>query len=201
MPHLILASTARYRYELLERLRLPFSAHAPHVDETPLPGEEPRSAAQRLARAKAQAVAAQHPGALVIGSDQTATLDGQGILGKPGNHATARAQLRAASGRSVRFHTALALVRRADGFAEEEVVDTHVRFRSLTEEEIEAYLEAEQPYDCTGSAKCEGLGIALLEAIDGPDPTALVGLPLIALTGALRRAGLPPLPGPESRRG
>jgi septum formation protein len=149
--------------------------------------------ALRLARAKAEAVSVLHSDALVIGSDQTATLDESTILGKPGDHEHAREQLRAASGRSITFYTALALLRRVDAFSEEQLVETRVRFRPLSDEEIEAYLRAEEPYDCAGSAKCEGLGIALLEAIDGPDPTALIGLPLIGLTGALRRAGVSPL--------
>jgi len=197
MPELILASTSPYRRELLQRLRLPFEVVGPQVDETPLEGETPAAAAARLARAKAEAVAAGRPGALVVGSDQTATLDGVAILGKPGGHERARAQLRAASGREMIFHTALAVVRRSDGFAHEQVVETRVRFRELSDAAIEAYLLAERPYDCAGSAKAEGLGIALLAALDGPDPTALIGLPLIALTDALCRAGLPPLRGLE----
>jgi septum formation protein len=199
MPELILASTSRYRRELLERLRLPFAVEAPLTDETPLAGETPREAAIRLARAKARAVAAARPAALVIGSDQTATLDGVAILGKPGSHARAREQLRAASGRTMLFHTALALARQSDGLLDEQVVDTRVRFRTLSDQEIDAYLRAEQPYDCAGAAKSEGLGIALLEAIEGPDPTALIGLPLIALSDALRRAGLAPLSGQAVR--
>lgn len=193
MSNLILASTSPYRRELLERLRLPFAVEPPQVDETPLAGETPRAAAARLAKAKADAIAARWPGALVIGSDQTATLDGATIIGKPGGHRQASAQLRAASGRTMVFHTALALVRAADDFSYEQAVETRVTFRMLTDAEIEAYLRAEQPYDCAGAAKSEGLGIALLEAIDGQDPTALVGLPLIALTDGLRRAGRSPL--------
>lgn len=199
MPALILASTSPYRRELLGRLRLPFEVVAPQVDETPIEGEAPGAAATRLARAKAEAVAralaGDRPDALVIGSDQTATLDGRRIIGKPGNHERARAQLRAASGREMVFHTALALVRRSDGFADERVVQTRVRFRELSDAAIEAYLAAERPYDCAGSAKAEGLGIALLASLEGPDPTALIGLPLIALTDALCRAGLPPIGG------
>jgi septum formation protein len=193
MPPLILASTSRYRQALLQRLGLPFTIEASGVDETAEPGESPRAAAIRLARAKAAAVAARQPDALVIGSDQTATLDGVEIIGKPGDHARALDQLRAASGRTMSFHTALALLRAEDGLVDEQVVDTRVRFRTLSEDEIEAYLRAEQPYDCAGSAKSEGLGIALLESIEGPDPSALVGLPLIALCTALRRAGRAPL--------
>ncbi|MFP5406897.1 MAG: Maf family nucleotide pyrophosphatase [Gammaproteobacteria bacterium] len=197
---LILASTSPYRRELLGRLRLPFIVEAPGIDETPLPGETPPAAARRLARAKAEAVSARHPTALVIGSDQTATLDGTLILGKPGGHEAARAQLRAASGRSLVFHTALAVVRSADSFGHEQVVETRVRFRRLAEEEIEAYLLDEQPYDCAGSAKNEGLGIALLERIESTDPTALTGLPLIALVDALRRVGVSPLAQAPSER-
>jgi len=199
MSDLILASTSPYRRELLQRLRLPFEVVAPQVDETPIEGEAPAAAASRLARAKAEAVAGaqagDRPAALVIGSDQTATLDGRQILGKPGNHQRARAQLQAASGREMLFHTALAVVRRSDGFAEQRIVQTRVRFRELTDAAIEAYLAAERPYDCAGSAKAEGLGIVLIASIEGPDPTALIGLPLIALTDALRSAGLPPIGG------
>ncbi|WP_187272198.1 Maf family nucleotide pyrophosphatase [Zeimonas arvi] len=199
MPALILASTSPYRRELLGRLGLPFETVAPQVDETPIAGETPAAAARRLARAKAEAVAAALPAAradaLVIGSDQTATLDGRRIIGKPGGHEQARAQLRAASGREMVFHTALALLRRSDGLVDEQLVQTRVRFRELSDTAIEAYLTAERPYDCAGSAKAEGLGIALLASLDGPDPTALIGLPLIALTGALCRAGLPPIGG------
>jgi septum formation protein len=198
MPPLILASTSRYRRELLERLRLPFSVQAPGVDETPRIGERPVDAAARLARAKAEAVARREPGALVIGSDQTATIDGVEFVGKPGDHEGARRQLRAASGRTVLFHTALALVRQDENFVDEQRIDTRVRFRTLLDDEIEAYLQAEPAYDCAGSAKSEGLGIALLESIDGPDPTALVGLPLIALVGALQRAGVPVLSVPAA---
>jgi septum formation protein len=191
-PPLILASTSRYRRELLQRLRLPFSVQAPEVDETPLPGEAPEALARRLALAKAEAVAAQHPQALVIGSDQVAELDGQAI-GKPLVHERAVAQLRLMSGRSVTFHTALAVVCRAQGFRAADLAPVRVRFRALTDAEIERYLRLEQPYDCAGSAKCETLGIALLDAIDSDDPTALVGLPLIRTSALLRQAGLDPL--------
>ena len=194
MSLIILASTSRYRRELLERLRLPFEVEAPLVDELPLIGETPRAAAVRLAAEKAASVATRHPRALVIGSDQTATLDGRTILGKPGGAEAARAQLRAASGRVMHFHTALALRRIEDGFVEDLCVDTRVRFRRLDDRLIDAYLQAEQPWDCAGSAKSEGLGVILLESVEGTDPTALVGLPLIALTGALMRAGVS-LPG------
>ena len=188
---LILASTSRYRRELLERLRLNFSTVAPEVDETPLPAEAPAVLAQRLALAKAQAVARLHPQALVIGSDQVADLQGQ-CLGKPGDHDKAVAQLRAMRGREVIFQTAVALV--APGLVLQELAQVRVRFRDLTDEEIERYLRAEQPYDCAGSAKSEGLGIALLDAIDSDDPTALIGLPLIRTCRLLRQAGWANLP-------
>ncbi len=188
---LILASTSRYRRELLERLRLNFSTVAPEVDETPLPGEAPAVLAQRLALAKAQAVARLHPQALVIGSDQVADLQGQ-CLGKPGDHDKAVAQLRAMRGREVIFQTAVALV--APGLVLQELAQVRVRFRDLADEEIERYLRAEQPYDCAGSAKSEGLGIALLDAIDSDDPTALIGLPLIRTCRLLRQAGWANLP-------
>ena len=187
---LILASSSAYRRELLSRLGLPFEAIAPQLDETPLPGEAPQDTALRLAREKAAAVAALHPGALVIGSDQVATLDGLQI-GKPGDHARALAQLQLMRGRQVVFHTALCLWDgRADEPAQVENVQVFVTFRDLPDEELDAYLRIEQPYDCAGSAKNEGLGIALLERIDSSDPTALTGLPRIALTGMLRRAGV-----------
>jgi septum formation protein len=190
--HLILASSSAYRRELLSRLGLPFEAITPDIDETPLPGEAPEATALRLAREKAAAIAARHPGALVIGSDQVATLDGEQI-GKPGDHARALAQLQKMRGRRVTFHTALCLW---DGrlapeqAAQVENVQTFVTFRDLPDDELDAYLRIEQPYDCAGSAKNEGLGIAILERIDSLDPTALTGLPLIALTGMLRRAGV-----------
>jgi septum formation protein len=189
-PRLILASSSAYRRELLGRLRLPFEAIAPHIDETPLPGEAPEATALRLARAKAEAIALLHPGALVIGSDQVATLDGAQI-GKPGDHARALAQLQTMRGREVVFHTALCLWDGRDGSAQVENVQVFVCFRDLPDAELDAYLRIEQPYDCAGSAKNEGLGIALLERIDSSDPTALTGLPLIALSGMLRRAGVP----------
>jgi septum formation protein len=191
-PALILASTSRYRRELLERLRLPFEALAPQVDETARAGEAPATLAERLALAKADAVAALHPRAVVIGADQVADLDGRPI-GKPGDHPRAVAQLRAMSGRSVVFHTAVA-VRRADtGYARVLVAPVRVQFRALTDLEIDHYLRAEQPYDCAGSAKAETLGIALLEAMHSDDPTALIGLPLIRTCTLLREAGLDPL--------
>jgi septum formation protein len=195
LPPLVLASTSRYRRELLQRLRLPFEVRSPHVEETPLPGERPAAMAQRLALAKARAVAATAPHAVVIGSDQVADLQGQAI-GKPGTHERAVAQLRTMSGREVVFHTAVAVVREDNGFARCLLAPVTVRFRALGDEEIERYLRLEQPYDCAGSAKSETLGIALLEAIESDDPTALVGLPLIRTAQLLREAGLDPLAAP-----
>ena len=185
----VLGSTSRYRRELLERLRLPFEVAAPEVDETPLPGEAPAALATRLALAKAHAVAARYPEAVVIGSDQVADLHGQ-PLGKPGTHERATAQLRQMRGQTVVFQTALAVVCQASGFEQLDLAPVRVRFRTLGDAEIEHYLRAEQPYDCAGSAKSEGLGIALLEAIDSDDPTALVGLPLIRTARMLRAAGV-----------
>ena len=185
---LILGSTSRYRRELLERLRLPFQTVSPEVDETPLAGETPHALSLRLALAKAQAVAALHPGAVVIGSDQVPELDGL-PLSKPGNHERATEQLRQMSGRQMNFHTAVSVVFRETGFSETDVVTVQVRFRDLNDAEIERYLRAEQPYDCAGSAKSEGLGIALLDAIVSDDPTALIGLPLIRTCQLLRAAG------------
>lgn len=195
LPTLILGSTSRYRRELLERLRLPFEVASPQVDETPWAGEAPAALATRLALAKAREVAGRFPGAVVIGSDQVADVDGQPI-GKPGTHARAVAQLRQMSGRSVVFQTAVAVVRGGQGgpsFEAVQLAPVTVRFRTLTESEIEHYLRLEQPYDCAGSAKCETLGIALLAAIESDDPTALVGLPLIRTCNMLRQAGLDPL--------
>ena len=185
---LVLGSTSRYRRELLSRLRLAFDVAAPDVDETPQPGEAPRALALRLALAKARDVAARHRQAIVIGSDQVADLAGR-PLGKPGTHERAVAQLRAMSGQSVVFQTALSVVCVATGFEQTDLAAVEVRFRTLNEGEIERYLRAEQPYDCAGSAKSEGLGIALLEAIHSDDPTALVGLPLIRTARLLRAAG------------
>jgi septum formation protein len=188
-PPLVLASTSAYRRELLQRLRVQFEVLSPGVDEVARPGESPAQVARRLSLEKARAVAARRPEALVIGSDQTATLDGVGIIGKPGNHERAVAQLRAASGRTLVFHTGLCLWR-PDGEPLLDCVDTRVRFRTLEDDEIERYVWAETPYDCAGSAKSEGLGVALLEAQEGPDPSALIGLPLIRLAAMLRIAGL-----------
>ena len=194
---LILGSTSRYRRELLERLRLPFDVVSPNVDETPQAGERPAALARRLALAKAWAVAAAHPDAIVIGSDQVADLAG-GPIGKPGTHQNAVAQLREMSGHAVVFQTAVAVVCRSTGFEAIELSPVTVRFRALDDAEIERYLQIEQPYDCAGSAKSEGLGIALLEAIESDDPTALVGLPLIRTCAMLRAAGLDPLGLPEA---
>jgi septum formation protein len=197
-PRLVLASTSRYRRELLERLRLPFDVEAPEVDELAGPGERPAQTARRLALAKAEAVAARRGDAVVIGSDQVADLDGRGI-GKPGDHARAVAQLRSMRGRTVVFQTAVAVVRRAAGFSESALVPVTVRFRALGDDEIERYLRVETPYDCAGSAKIETLGIALVESVASDDPTALIGLPLIRTLDLLRRAGVDPLaagPGP-----
>ena len=196
-PPLILASTSRYRRELLQRLRLPFEVLSPGVDETPLPGEAPAALALRLALAKARAVAALRPNAVVIGSDQVADLDGLAI-GKPGTHEHATEQLRLLSGRQAVFQTAVAVVRVDSAFEQVVLAPVSVRFRALSDAEIEHYLRLEEPYDCAGSAKCETLGIALLESIDSDDPTALVGLPLIRTCALLRAAGLDPLAGPLS---
>lgn len=192
---LILGSTSRYRRELLARLRLAFSVVAPEVDETPADGEAPGMLAQRLALAKARDVAARHPQAIVIGSDQVADLEGR-PLGKPGSHGPAVEQLRAMSGRMVIFQTALAVCCVDSGFEEAALVPVRVRFRTLGEAEIERYLALEQPYDCAGSARSEALGIALVDAIESDDPSALVGLPLIRTCALLRRAGLDPLAAP-----
>jgi septum formation protein len=186
---LVLGSTSPYRRELLARLRLSFEVAAPDVDETPLPAETPSQIALRLALAKAKAVAAVHRDAVVIGSDQVADLAGE-PLGKPGTHANAVVQLRRMSGQSVVFHTAVAVVCVETGFEQLELAPVKVRFRALTADEIERYLRAEQPYDCAGSARSEGLGVALLDAIESDDPTALVGLPLIRTCRMIRAAGV-----------
>lgn len=189
---LILGSTSRYRRELLSRLGIPFETDSPQVDETPQPGEAPADLARRLALAKAREVAQRHPDAVVIGSDQVADLNGQ-PLGKPGTHERAVAQLRQMSGQTVIFQTALAVVCRATGFEQLDLAPVRVVFRTLGDAEIEHYLRTEQPYDCAGSAKSEGLGIALLDRIDNDDPTALVGLPLIRTCRLIRAAGVPVL--------
>jgi septum formation protein len=185
---IILASGSRYRAELLGRLGLPFETWAPAVDESPLAGESCVDTARRLARLKAQAARERFPGAWVIGSDQVAELDGRPV-GKPGNRDNARAQLRAMRGRRVVFHTGLCLL--ANGRAHEAMVPTEVAFRDCTDAEIERYLDREPAFDCAGSAKSEALGISLLASLRGDDPTALVGLPLIALAGMLRSEGAP----------
>lgn len=194
MPHaanrkLILGSTSPYRRELLSRLRIPFEVVSPDVDETPYPSETPQQLACRLAMAKARAVAAMHPASVVIGSDQVADLDGE-PLGKPQAHDRAVEQLRRMRGKTVIFQTAVAVVCQEVKFAQMDLAQVKVSFRDLSDTEIEAYLLAETPYDCAGSAKSEGLGIAILESIDSDDPTALVGLPLIRTCRMLRAAGL-----------
>lgn len=186
---LVLGSTSRYRRELLNRLQLPFEIASPQVDEAARPGEGPRALALRLALEKARAVAARFPEAVVIGSDQVADLDGDAI-GKPGTHGRAVEQLRRMRGRSVVFQTAVAVVCEASGFSQVDLAAVRVRFRDLRDDEIEAYLRAERPYDCAGSARSEGLGICLLDSIDSDDPTALIGLPLIRTCRMLRAAGL-----------
>ena len=190
---LVLGSTSVYRRELLQRLRVPFTVSRPNVDEAPLAGESPRDLALRLALAKARVVAAQFPEAVVIGSDQVADLQGE-PLGKPGNHERATTQLRRMRGQTVVFQTAVAVVCQATGFEAVDLAPVQVRFldaeQGLTDAAIEAYLLAETPYDCAGSAKSEGLGIALLAEIQNDDPTALVGLPLIRTCRMIRAAGV-----------
>ena len=188
-PPLILGSTSRYRREVLARLLLPFEVAAPGVDETPRPGEPPVATALRLSEDKARAVAARHARALVIGSDQVADLDGVAI-GKPGDRDRAIAQLRRLSGRTVVFHTGVALCDAASGRCRSAMVDVTSRFRALSETEIARYVDREQPYDCAGSVRSEALGIALFEEIRSDDPTALIGLPLIALSRLLRAEGV-----------
>ena len=185
LPELILASTSQYRRELLTRLQLPFDTAAPDVDETPVTGESGKERAIRLARLKARAVAADHPEALIIGSDQVTECDGQ-HLDKPGNRGRAFEQLTWASGKQAIFSTAVTLFNSATGREQTRVVPTAVRYRKISASEIERYLDREAAFDCAGSAKAESLGISLLEAIEGSDPTALIGLPLIALCAMLR---------------
>lgn len=197
MARLVLASTSRYRAELLGRLGLPFEREAPGVDEASQPGESPRELAMRLARAKAAAVAARQPGAWCLGSDQVAVL-GETLLGKPLTAERCVAQLMAVSGREVVFLTAVCLASAGHERVLEHLDETRVRFRSLAEREVRRYVELEQPLDCAGGFKCEGLGIALFERIDSSDPTALVGLPLIWVAGALRLAGMDPLQAADS---
>ena len=186
---LVLASTSPYRRELLERLALPFEVAAPQVAESRLPGEPPEALSERLARAKALAVAARFPDALIIGSDQAAVCDGE-LLGKPGTRENAVRQLTRLSGREAVFHTALCVHASATGLTKLRSVPCRVRFRVLDAARIERYLALERPYDCAGSAKAEGLGIALIERMQGDDPTALMGLPLIALVDLLHDFGL-----------
>jgi septum formation protein len=193
MARIVLASTSPYRRELLQRLRLPFEVRAPRVDECALPGEAPRATAMRLARLKADEVASRSPGAIVIGSDQVADVDGA-ALSKPGSHEAALKQLERMQGCSIVFHTAVAVVDAARSIALVDVVPTSVTFRRLPHAALEAYLRAEQPYDCAGAAKIEALGIALVEAVESDDPTALIGLPLIRLTSMLDQLGVPVLP-------
>jgi septum formation protein len=186
---LILGSTSSYRRELLDRLRIPFTVEAPEVDETPLPQETPQQLACRLAMSKARAVAAKFPDSIVIGSDQVADLNGE-ALGKPGDYPRALAQLQKMRGKIVIFQTAVAVVCQQSGFAQMDLAQVKVTFRDLSDAQIDAYLKAETPYDCAGSAKSEGLGIALLSSIDNDDPTALIGLPLIRTCHMLEAAGL-----------
>jgi septum formation protein len=193
-PRLILGSSSTYRQELLRRLRIPFEVMIPAIDERPMSGESAEMTALRLAKEKALAISRKAPEAIIIGSDQVATLDGQQI-GKPGTHERALDQLRKMRGKRVIFHTALCVLdartRHSEPVVQLENVQTFVSFRDLPDDELNAYLLMEQPYDCAGSAKNEGLGIAILEKIESTDPTALTGLPLIALTGMLRNAGVP----------
>lgn len=186
---IVLASTSAYRRELLQRFGLPFETARPDIDESPLPDESPATTAERLAEQKARAVAGHYPDALIIGSDQVAHM-GETRFGKPGTVERAVAQLQTMSGRTVTFHTALALLNTRNGRIQVEAVPTEVRFRQLSEAEIIRYVDKERPLDCAGSAKSEGLGITLLEALSGDDPNALVGLPLIALARMLRNEGI-----------
>jgi septum formation protein len=188
-PELILASTSRYRHELLTRLRVPFATAAPEVDETPANGEAPRDLALRLARAKASAVRRAFPSALIIGCDQVAAIGGA-LLNKPGSHDHAVRQLRLMRGKPVPFFTALCVLDAASGRCQADVVTVIVHMREMADAQIERYLRAEQPYDCAGSARIEGLGIALVEKVESDDPTALIGLPLIRLCAMLRQEGI-----------
>lgn len=196
---IVLASSSRYRQQQLALLRLPFTTDTPGIDEGALPGESPAATAQRLSLLKAQACAPRHAGALLIGADQVADLDGTPI-GKPGDHASATRQLRAMSGRTVHFHSGLALVDAATGRHRVGCTTTTVRFRTLSDAAIESYLHADQPYDCAGSARIESLGICLVAAVHSDDPTALVGLPLILLTTLLADFGVD-LPPPSPAQG
>jgi septum formation protein len=186
---LILASSSKFRRELLHKLQIPFNSVSPKVDETPLPDEKPHETALRLAQEKARKIGKKHPHALVIGCDQVATLDGEQI-GKPLNHHNATKQLQMMRGREVTFHSALCLYNATTDNMQAQVVPYLVRFRQLTNEQIESYLNKEQPYHCAGSAKSEGLGIALIERMIGEDPNALIGLPLIKLVSMLQNEGV-----------
>ncbi|OZA27310.1 MAG: septum formation inhibitor Maf [Hydrogenophilales bacterium 17-64-11] len=186
---LVLASTSRYRRELLSRLGIPFEVLSPDIDETPLPGETPSATALRLSVWKAQAAASVYPDALIVGSDQVLMLDGE-QLGKPGNFDKAFAQLKKMQGKAMVFHTALTLLNSRSGRIQTRDVPTVVHIRALTDVQIASYLKKEQPYDCAGSARSEALGIALMERMDSPDPTALIGLPLMALTEMLMNEGV-----------
>jgi len=196
MTQLVLASTSPFRRTLLERLGLPFETTAPNVDESRLENESPAALVTRLAEAKARGVSAQFPDALIIGSDQVAVLDGQ-VLGKPGNHENAVRQLQAASGRQVKFLTGLCLLNTQSQKYHVAMVPFSVQFRTLSEQQIERYLRQEEPYNCAGSFKSEGLGISLFEKMRGDDPNALIGLPMIELTTMLATEGMPVL-GPAS---
>ncbi len=189
MPSLVLASGSPYRSELLARLRLPFEAIAPHLDESPLPNESPLTTCERLAETKARKIAETHPHALIVGSDQIALLQGQ-LIGKPGNHANAVRQLQQASGQEMAFHTALCLLNAMTGQIQRDRVVSTVRYRILSDNQIERYLKADQPYDCAGSGRIETLGITLLEWVKSDAQTALIGLPLIRLTTMLRHEGI-----------
>lgn len=188
----MLASSSRYRKDVLVRLAMPFLVDAPEIDERAVPGESPESMVRRLAVAKAAAVGVRHAHALVIGSDQAAVYDGA-LVGKPGNHASARVQLRRISGKAALLHTGIALLDTDSGRVQADVVPFRVVFRTLSDAQIDRYLERERPFDCAGSVKSEGLGIALLERFDGDDPTALIGLPLIRLVAMLEQEGMGPL--------
>jgi len=188
LPALVLASTSPFRRELLQRLGVPFETVSPDIDESPLPGEPAQQLVRRLAELKARAVAGARQ-ALIIGSDQVAS-SGTGVLGKPGGHAHAMQQLRRLSGKRVSFYTGLCLLDSRSGHIQVDMVPFHVQFRRLTDDQIERYLHADQPYHCAGSFKSEGLGITLFESLEGSDPTALIGLPLIRLTAMLGNAGI-----------
>ena len=189
LPRIVLASTSRYRRELLERLRCPFEVQAPQIDETPLPSEAPRETAIRLARGKAEDVAAHRSGAIVIGSDQTLDLGGV-ALGKPLSHEAALAQLQSLQGRTAVFYTAVAVIGPVMSSVQLDCVPTTVTFRNLSTVQLDAYLRSDQPYDCAGAAKIESLGITLIKSAESADPTALIGLPLIRLTSMLASAGI-----------